>query len=588
MKKIINILSGFCVAVYHLISFIVLEIYKLFKYLFIGMFKFFDIFFTGLIYLGGYIGLGVYEAIKFLYKYIKKFMIFIYNKIIKNFIMDLWNGTKFLSIYIFYKGPKYIINLLSKLINDISNKIKVSTQMAKERAKSTPNKIKNYFKNKWDNFSFVKHYRNKLERELEVLYLDKSGKDAERTQTKQAYQYLARNKDGKLIKGYFSALSRLDVHSYLLDEGFEVYQIKTSKSINFLHGESQYLKTPIKHKDLIFWLTQLSTYVKSGIPLTESIKILAVQNKNSRFKKIYDSMIYELTMGETFSESLKKQGNVYPALLINMIKAAEMIGDIEGTLDDMADYYTQRENTRKTMISAITYPSIIFVFSIIVVSFIFIFIIPKFVDVYKSAGIEMNPFTLAILNISNFLMSNYIFIILFIVGGISILKVLYDNVKAFRTLVQFVIMHIPVVGKIIIYNEITLFSKTFAVLNSNNVMLTESIELLGKITSNEIYKTIMYDTISNLLRGEKMSDTFKNNWAIPSLAYHMIQTGESTGELALMLGKVSEYYQKEQTNIAGTIKSFLEPIMIAGLAIIVGGIIIAVIVPMFSMYGAVA
>ena len=145
-------------------------------------------------------------------------------------------------------------------------------------------------------------------------------------------------------------------------------------------------------------------------------------------------------------------------------------------------------------------------------------------------------------------------------------------------------MHIPVVGKIVIYNEITIFSKTFAALDRNSVLLTESIDILSKITNNEIYKLIMFDTISNLLRGEKMSESFKNNWAVPDLAYHMIATGESTGDLADMLDKVAEYYQVQQKSMTNQIKTFIEPIMIIGLAVIVGGIVLSIILPLFELY----
>ena len=146
------------------------------------------------------------------------------------------------------------------------------------------------------------------------------------------------------------------------------------------------------------------------------------------------------------------------------------------------------------------------------------------------------------------------------------------------------LMKTPVVGKIILYNEMTIFSKTFASLNKNNVLLTESMDILSKITNNEIYKMIMFDTISNLLRGEKMSESFKNNWAIPDLAYHMIATGESTGELALMLDKVADYYQLQQKSLTDQLKTFIEPIMIVILAAIVGGIVLSIIIPLFEVY----
>ena len=132
-------------------------------------------------------------------------------------------------------------------------------------------------------------------------------------------------------------------------------------------------------------------------------------------------------------------------------------------------------------------------------------------------------------------------------------------------------------------SKITIFAKTFSSLLRNNVFITESIDILSKITNNEVYKEIMYNTIDNVVKGEKISTAFKDHWAIPDVAYYMIVTGESTGKLAEMMSKVSTYYQEMHRNLVNSLKSFIEPIMISGLAIVVGIILLAVIVPMFGI-----
>ena len=146
------------------------------------------------------------------------------------------------------------------------------------------------------------------------------------------------------------------------------------------------------------------------------------------------------------------------------------------------------------------------------------------------------------------------------------------------------LMHLPIIKDVIIYNELTIFTKTFASLLRNNVFITDSMDILSRITNNEIYKAILYKTINNVIKGEKISEAFKDHWAVPDVAYYMIVTGESTGDLATMMQKVSEYYQLLHKNIVNNLKAFIEPVMIAFLAVIVGLIIIAVIVPMFGMY----
>ena len=560
------------------------------------------------------IGVGVFGVVDMIISFIVSFCSYLIWGV-KNIIEAIWNfcfksiwgeiyilavsiyeGAKYIITISFYDLPLFLYNKCSKYVYDVYNYIKryietIKEKIEKEKKEETQTlsqKLENYIKEKYENLSFVKAAREKKEASLIILTINPNGNDAVRTETKQTYRYLARNKDGKLVKGYFAALSRLDVYSYLIDEGMTVYEIVTNWAINFFHTESSSIKKKMKNKDLVFWLAQLSTYIKAGIPLTDAVKVLAEQDKRKKYKSVYDAVIYELTMGETFSEALNKQGNVFPALLVNMIKSAEMIGNIEGTLDEMSAYYQEVEDTKRAVISALAYPCIVLIFAIAIVVFMLVYIVPQFVDFYESMNAELNPVTVITLNISAFLQNEYMKIIEIILAIVVIYTYLYKKVKVFRVMMQHIFMKLPVIGNLIIYKEISLFARTFATLNKNNVLLTDSIDILGKITSNEIYKGIMYRTINNLLKGEKMSETFKDNWAVPQVAYYMILTGESTGELAEMLDKVGDYYQKLQKNSVNMIKTFIEPIMIIFLALIVGFILIAIVVPMFGMYSTIS
>ena len=315
------------------------------------------------------------------------------------------------------------------------------------------------------------------------------------------------------------------------------------------------------------------------------MKILTTQmNKNKNRQRVFESICYELQLGETFSNALAKQGNLFPALLINMIKAAEATGTLQETLDDMANYYTEVNNTHKEMVSALTYPAIITVFAIAVVTFIIVYVVPQFSTIYGQMDIPITGLTLFLVNLSNFLTKNLALILLLIVALIVLNIIMFKKVKMYRVFIQEISMKLPVIKNIIIYNEIAIFAKTFASLLRNNVFITESMGILSKITNNEIYKAIMFKTIDNIVMGEKISDAFKDHWAVPDVAYYMIVTGESTGQLADMMQKVSDYYQVMHKNTVNALKSLIEPIMIVFLAIMVGGILLAVIVPMFNAY----
>lgn len=504
-------------------------------------------------------------------------------------------GLFFPAIYLF----NIVINTLFKNANTkkIDNTIKIEEfipeeEKEPEKANETisekkDNKninIEDYLKEKFEEFEFVKKMRAKEDAQAKAL-IREIQKNNLRSENPLVFQYVVRDSQGKKYSNLFIAYSKLEVLIYLQNEGYKVLKIETSKLLNVLYDPTKNTAFKFKNKDLIFWLTQLSTYIKAGIPLTEAMRILSKQmSKNKNKKRLFDSIVYYLTMGESFSNALAKQGKSFPAILISMMKTAEATGKIEETLDDMADYYTDIENTRKAMISAMSYPTLISIFAVGVVTFIIMYIIPPFQNIYTNAGVELNAFTSFLIDLSIFLKANIFNILLYIILFILLLIIVYRKVKAFKKALQTFLMKIPVVGKIIIYREINIFTKTFSSLLQNNVFITESMNLLSEVTNNEVYKEIMYKTVYYIAKGDKISTAFKDHWAIPDVAYYMIVTGESTGELANMMAKVSDYYQTEHHTIINTLKSFIEPVMIVTLAVVVGGIVMAVILPMFGMY----
>ena len=459
-----------------------------------------------------------------------------------------------------------------------------SNEETNEEEENKKLSFEEYLKKKWSELSFIKNAKLKEEEKIRNLIIEVQ-RDNNRSETPVVFRYLVKDKAGKKITNYFVAHSKMEVLTYLTNEGYKVLEITTSKMINVLYSPDGMFQTRFSQKNLIFWLTQLSTYLKSGITLTESMRYLSKQmGKSGNNKRLFDSIIYNLTLGESFSNALAKQGNTFPPLLISMIKTAEATGELEKTLDDMANYFTEVKNTKKAMISAMIYPTAIFIFSIVVVTFILLFVVPQFQGIYESAGAELNPLTIFLINASNFLKTNLLKLLLVIFIVILIIIILYQKVKVVRRYMQELFMRFPKFGNIIIYKEMSVFAKTFSSLLKNNVFITDSINLLLDTTNNEIYKEIMISTINNIVKGNKISDAFYNHWAVPDVAYYMIVTGESTGELAEMMQKVAEYYQNEHKSMIDNIKALIEPIMIIFLAVVVGGVVLAVILPMFGLY----
>lgn len=398
------------------------------------------------------------------------------------------------------------------------------------------------------------------------------------------FRYKARDKQGKIVKSTFDAYNIEQAKRFLVQEGLEILEIKPRSKFDI----DITIGNPLSVSELAFALTQLATYIRAGISLVDSVRILAKQTVKPAKKKIYELIIYDLLTGDSFSDSLARQPKVFPKLLVNMVKSAELTGDLPNVLEDMADYYTAIDKTRKEIKSAMTYPTVVFFFSIIVVAFVLIWVVPQYEAMFSSYGVGLPKITQITLAISDFLQSNALAILGVLIVVLLIYIFLFRNVRSFRLMMQTLYLHIPVVKNIIMYSEISMFTKTFASLLNHGVYITDSMDVLLKVSENEVYRQIIEKTVRNLNMGGKISDAFKDHWAIPVVAYEMIVTGENTGKLGTMMEKVYAYYDNLHTNAISQIKSLVEPILIVFLAGSVGIIILSIILPMFQMYEAIS
>ena len=236
------------------------------------------------------------------------------------------------------------------------------------------------------------------------------------------------------------------------------------------------------------------------------------------------------------------------------------------------------------MISAMIYPTVVLTVAIGVLVFMLVYLVPQFAAMFEQQGNDLPPITKFVMNLSNFTVNNALPIIISVVLFIIIFIILFKKVQKFREAVQVILMHLPVIKNIIIYNEMANFTNTFASLINHGVFITDSMEILSKITNNEVYKRIINKSLEYLARGDTISTAFKGEWAVPIVAYEMIVTGESTGQLGEMLEKVGKYFQMMHKSVIDRLKSLIEPMMILMLGGIVGVILLSIIQPMFAMY----
>ncbi len=468
-----------------------------------------------------------------------------------------------------YHLVKKIIDLPKKIADDYKAK-----QVAEELKKEQEERSKRLIAETMGTVSSVEQAHASIEAKKE----DKSNLFT--------FNYIVKDSVGKQIKGSFDAKTISEVEAFLTNEGYEIVKVEPQKK-GALSMDINLFGTRLKSGELSFVLTQISTYLKAGIPLVDSVRILTKQTEKPAKRKIYEKIVYDLVSGEKFSTALENQGDTFPRLLINMVKASELTGDLPTILDEMAEYYTSIDQTKKQMIAALTYPVVVLIVSFIVVIFCLVYVVPSFVKMYAETESSLPAITVFTMSLSSFFSAHYITIIVVIAALLIGFITAYQNIKTFRRRVQIIAMKTPVLGKIIIYSEVSMFTRTFSELLNHSVHITDTMAVLSKISNNEIYKEIISNTLDTLSRGGKISESFHGQWAFPVVAYEMLVTGEETGKLGDMMEKVADHYNNLHKNTLTTVKSLIEPMTIIFLAVAVGFILLSIVIPMFDIYGAV-
>ena len=438
------------------------------------------------------------------------------------------------------------------------------------------------------NEMFILDNSNGISLETNDAFVKKEGSKFsdpnEKLMDKISFRYKAITPEGKKVNDTFEAYNIEQAKKYLISSGLKIEDISPRSKYDF----DITFGSPLSYSDLAFALTQLATYIRAGITLVDSVRIIAKQTEKRSKKKIYDMIVYDLLAGDDFSTALGKQSKAFPKLLVNMVKSAELTGDLPNVLDEMAGYYTSIAKTRKEIKSAMTYPTFVLIFAVLVVTFVLIWIVPQYQTMFEGFGTELPKITVITVSISDFLRNNILYVLIIIIIFLLMYIYLFKHVRSFRKTMQNMYLHLPVIKNIIMYSEVSMFARTFASLLNHGVYITDSMDVLLNISENEIYRSIIIKTVENLNSGGKISDAFKDHWAFPMVAYEMIVTGENTGELGTMMTKVADYYDSLHKNAVASIKSLIEPILIIFLAGSVGLIILAVILPMFETYKVIA
>lgn len=404
------------------------------------------------------------------------------------------------------------------------------------------------------------------------------------------YEYKGRNSDGKLITGMMEAASPSEVAGYVRLQGVFVTDVvekkqKAKRSLNFL-SISKVTKTKasskkVKLRELATFSRQLSTLINAGIPLISCIHITRNQTEVKALKDALGDITTSLEEGNTLADSFAKFPHIFPEIFVYMVEAGELGGVLDEVLERLADHLEREHEVNEKIKSAMTYPLVVLGFSMLALSFLLTFVLPKIISVIEGMGVPLPLPTRVVMAVSSTFL-NYWYLIPFIVLLVSLgYKRIKSSPKGRETLDKLAIKA-PIFGPIYTKIIIARFCRTLGTLLKGGVPIIQSLEVVKKSVGNVIITRAVTSAQESVRNGQELSKPIEACGVFPPMVIKMITVGEETGALDTLLERVGIFYDKEVSIVVGRLSSIIEPVLIVFLGGIVGFIILSVMMPMMS------
>lgn len=394
------------------------------------------------------------------------------------------------------------------------------------------------------------------------------------------FQYIAKNIEGELINGQLEAEDSKRALYLLREKKLFVIQLKRAQ----IHTPLKLFQKKVDVKDLALFCSQTSTMLKAGIPITRTLKTVAEQTENKLLKETIQDVNKELENGSTLTESVKKQSGVFPQIFISLVEVGETGGVLDDVLDRLTSYFESERELKEKIKSAMTYPMFIGGFAVIAVIFMIVFIVPTFVGMFEDmgAGDKLPLITKLLISLSDILRQQIFTIILLAGAFISSLRMLLQKPKI-HLWWDFTKTKIPIFGKLIKKIAVSRFCRTMSLMTASSVGIVSSLQLVSKAVDNNSFGEEILDVLMGIQEGGTLVEQFKSSKFLDSLTIQMLAVGEETGNLESMLEKMGLYHEQDVKYSTERLSSMIEPVMIVTVAIFVGFILIAVMLPMFDM-----
>ncbi len=399
------------------------------------------------------------------------------------------------------------------------------------------------------------------------------------------YLWVGKNRLNKIQKGEMEAPNEQAVRASLARQKIQPTRIKQKPKDLF--ENVRFLQPKVRENDIILFARQFSTMIDAGLPIIQCLDILHNQQNNATFKKILRQIKESVEGGSTLAEALKKFPRQFDDLFVNMVAAGEAGGILDAILRRLASYMEKAARLKAKVKGAMTYPLVTLGIAVIVLAVILIFVIPVFEEMFADFGSELPAPTQFVVSMSELVKSKILYILgALLLGGIAFRK--YYKTEKGRDMVDALVLRLPVFGILLRKVAVAKFTRTMGTMLASGVAILDALDIVAKTAGNRTVEKAIYNVRSGIAEGRTMADPLAESGVFPPMVCQMIAVGESTGALDAMLEKIADFYDEEVDQAVENLTQLIEPVMLVFLGVTIGGLVVAMYLPIFKMAGAIA
>ncbi|WP_165674259.1 type II secretion system F family protein [Metapseudomonas otitidis] len=400
---------------------------------------------------------------------------------------------------------------------------------------------------------------------------------AEKAIKTSLFSWEGTDKKGAKVKGDMSGTNPSLVKAQLRKQGINPTKVRKKGTSLFSKGKK------IKPLDIALFTRQMATMMKAGVPLLQSFDIISEGVDNQNMRKLVEEVKQEVAAGNSFANSLRKKPLYFDELYCNLVDSGEQSGALENLLDRVATYKEKTESLKAKIKKAMTYPIAVVIVALIVSAILLIKVVPQFQSIFSGFGAELPAFTMMVIHLSEFLQTWWFVVLAAIFGASFSIRELHRRSKKFRDGVDRTVLKLPIVGDILYKSAVARYARTLSTTFAAGVPLVDALDSVSGATGNVVFKEAVNKIKQDVSTGMQLNFSMRTTGVFPAMAIQMTSIGEESGALDTMLDKVASFYEEEVDNAVDNLTTLMEPLIMAVLGVLVGGLIIAMYLPIFQL-----